>query len=480
MDSAFHMTIEEFKKYGYKLIDFIAAYHENIENLKVTSDTKFGDILSELPLEAPDKGQKFDEIIKDLQQIIVPGLTHWQSPNFFAYFPSNTSFPSILGELVSAGFGVQGMLWATSPACTELEIRLLDWLVPMLGLPEKFLSTKAGGGVIQDSASSAILCAIIAAREKATELASNKKGCRQNLIAYLSDHTHSSAVKGLKIAGIGEENIRYIKSDNKYAMDAKELYKQISKDRSNNNIPFFVCSTIGTTSTNAIDPVEEIGKICQREVLWHHVDAAMAGTAAICPEYRYLNKGVELANSYCFNPHKWMFTNFDCDCFYVDDKRALIQALTITPEYLKTENGANKDIVNYRDWQIPLGRRFRSLKLWFVIRHYGINGLQFHIRKHIKLAEIFESFINADKNFELTAERPLNLVCFRFKKDNNFNRRLLDEINKSGNIFLSHTVINDTFMLRLCVGQTYTEEYHILTAWDIIKTTAENLSKAEK
>ena len=408
----------------------------------------------------------------DLERVVMPGLTHWQSPNFFAYFPANASEPSILGELLAAGLGVQGMLWATSPACTEVETHVLDWLVGMLGLPDAFRSTGAGGGVLQDTASSSILCALLAARERATGFRSNAEGvaaCTQRLVAYTSTQTHSSLAKAMRIAGLGEAALRLVDVDGNHALRPKALEARISADRQTGLTPFFVCATIGTTSSNAIDPVEAIGELARRCGMWLHVDAAMSGTAALCPEFRWINRGVELADSYCFNPHKWMFTNFDCDVLWVRDRSALINTLTVLPEYLKnkaTESGA---VFDYRDWHIPLGRRFRALKLWFVIRHYGVEGLQELIRHHVALAELFESLVRADNRFEVVAPRPLNLICFRLRGDDGANERLLERINASGRAYLSHTKLNGTFVLRMSIGQTKVEERHVRAAWQLIR-----------
>ena len=360
---SFHMSPDEFRRHGHEVIDWIADYYSRIESFPVLSQAKPGDIRGSLPAGAPAQGEDFASLLKDVDKLILPGITHWQSPNFFAYFSSNASGPAILGDLLSSGLGVQGMLWATSPACTELETRVLDWLVPALGLPEKFLSTKTGGGVIQDTASSATLCAVLAARERATNFSSNEEGCRGKLVAYTSAHAHSSIEKAVKIAGIGSENLRLIEVDERFAMKPESLAAAIEKDQQSGLKPFFVCATVGTTSSNAIDPVKEIGEICRENNLWLHVDAAMSGTAALCPEFRYLHDGLEFADSYCFNPHKWMFTNFDCDCFYVADRKALIQALSVLPEYLRNQATESGAVIDYRDWQIPLGRRFRSLEV---------------------------------------------------------------------------------------------------------------------
>jgi aromatic-L-amino-acid/L-tryptophan decarboxylase len=472
---SFHMSPDEFRRHGHQVIDWIADYYSRIESFPVLSQVKPGEIRESLPASAPLKGEQFGDILEDVEKLILPGLTHWQSPNFFAFFPSNASGPGILGDLLSSGFDVQGMLWATSPACTELETLVLDWLVPALGLPEKFLSTSTGGGVIQDTASSATLCAVLAARERATNFVTNRDGCRGKLVAYTSAQAHSSIEKAVKIAGIGRENLRLIEVDERFAMNPVALAKAISKDRQSGLIPFVVCATVGTTSSNAIDPVSEIGKMCREHNLWLHVDAAMSGTAALCPEFRYLHDGLEFADSYCFNPHKWMFTNFDCDCFYVADRKALIQALSVLPEYLRNQATESGAVIDYRDWHIPLGRRFRSLKLWFVLRYYGIEGLQFHIREHVRLAQQFTEWIRGDERFEIAAPAPLNLVCFRLKSGDQANQQLMDTLNHSGDLYLTHTKLDSKFTLRLCIGQTNTTERHVEKAWKRIQETASKL-----
>ena len=418
-------------------------------------------------------GEAFEAMIADVNQLILPGITHWQSPTFFAYFPSNNSFPSILGEMLSAGLGVQGMLWTTSPACTELETHVLDWLVEMLGLPPAFASTGTGGGVIQDTASSSTLCALLAARERATNFATNERGCDGNLVAYTSTQAHSSVEKAAKIAGLGAANLRAIEVDENLAMRPEALASQIQRDREAGKIPCFVSATIGTTSTNAIDQIRRIGDICRSHNIWLHVDAAMSGTAALCPEFRSMQDGLDLADSYCFNPHKWMFTNFDCDCFYVADRAALIRTLSVLPEYLRnkaTESGA---VIDYRDWHIPLGRRFRALKLWFVIRHYGVEGLRHHIRRHVALAQQFASWIRADDRFELAAPAPLNLVCFRHRGGDAINQAIMDRLNQSGELYLTHTRLNDRITLRMSIGQSQTELRHLEHAWKRIRESAD-------
>jgi aromatic-L-amino-acid decarboxylase len=472
---SFHMSPEEFRRHGHAVVDWIADYYSRIESFPVLSQVKPGEIRASLAPAAPQKGEPFSALLRDVEEKILPGVTHWQSPNFYAFFPSNASGPAILGDLLSSGLDVQGMLWATSPACTELETLVLDWLVPALGLPEKFLSTQTGGGVIQDTASSATLCAVLAARERATNFVSNREGCSGKLVAYTSAQAHSSVEKAIQIAGIGRENLRLIEVDDNFAMRPNSLAAAIERDRKAGLNPFFVCATVGTTSSNAIDPVPQIGKLCREHGIWLHVDAAMSGTAALCPEFRYLHDGLEYADSYCFNPHKWMFTNFDCDCFYVADRKALIQTLSVLPEYLKnkaTESGA---VIDYRDWQIPLGRRFRSLKLWFVLRHYGIEGLQFHIREHVRLAQQFATWVASDERFELAAPVPLNLVCFRLKSGDAANQQLMDTLNRSGDLYLTHTRLDEKLTLRLCIGQTNTTEQHVERAWKAIQETVSKI-----
>ena len=477
-NKSFHMSPEEFRRHGHAVVDWIADYHARIESFPVLSQVQPGEIRSKLPAKAPEQGEAFDKILGDMERVILPGITHWQSPNFYAYFPANTSGPAILGDLLSSGLGVQGMLWSTSPACTELETHVLDWLVPMLGLPEKFLSSGSGGGVIQDTASSSSLVALLAARERATQFASNRKGCDRRLVAYCSTQTHSAIEKAVKIAGMGADNLRHIEVDETFAMRSDALARQIDSDIKAGLLPCFVCATVGTTSSNAIDPVRDIARICRAQNIWLHVDSAMSGTAALCPEFRFINDGVEFSNSYSFNPHKWMFTNFDCNVFYVADRKHLIQTLSVLPEFLRnraTESGA---VIDYRDWHIQLGRRFRSLKLWFVLRHYGVEGLQHHIREHVRLAQQFAKWVGEDSHFELAAPHQLNLVCFRLRAGDRANQQLLERLNSSGNLYLTHTKLDDKFTLRFCVGQTNTQSRHVESAWRLIQHETAKLEKS--
>jgi aromatic-L-amino-acid decarboxylase len=474
-DKSFHMTPDEFRSYGRAVVDWIADYFERVESLPVLSQVQPGEIRAALPLEPPLHGEAFEDILRDVEQIILPGVTHWQSPNFFAFFPANVSGPSILGDLLSSGLGVQGMLWVTSPACTELETHVLDWLVDMLALPSQFKSSSSGGGVIQDSASSAALTAMLAARERATGYTNREQGNDPRLVAYASNQAHSSLQKAAMIAGIGAQNLRLVDVDESFAMRPKDLAIKIQDDRRAGLLPFFVSATVGTTSSNAIDPLPQIGVICQEEDVWLHVDAAMSGTAALCPEFRFIHAGLELADSYAFNPHKWMFTNFDCDCFYVADRSALIRALSILPEYLRNQASEAGAVIDYRDWQVPLGRRFRSLKLWFVIRYYGLEGLQYHVRRHVELAQNFANWVRESSQFELAAPAPLNLVCFRHAGGDEINQRIMDRLNSSGKLYLTHTRLDGKLTLRLCVGQTHTEARHVEAAWEQIQQAARAL-----
>jgi aromatic-L-amino-acid decarboxylase len=476
---SYHMTPDQFREYGRAVVDWIADYYENVENYPVLSRVDPGDIFNSLPAEAPQHGEPFGDILSDVSTLVMPGITHWQSPNFFAYFPANASGPSILGDFLSSGLAVQGMIWATSPACTEVETRILDWVVGMLGLPEKFLSSSAGGGVIQDTASSSALCSMLAARERATGYSINKKGGTGKLIAYASTQGHSSMEKAAMVSGIGVDNLRLIGVDETYAMRPDLLEQQIQEDIDAGLTPFWVGATIGTTSSNAIDPLPEIGKVCRKYGLWMHVDGAMSGTAALCPEFRHLQNGLEYADSYCFNPHKWMFTNFDCDCFFVADRKVLIQTLSILPEYLRnkaTESGA---VIDYRDWHVQLGRRFRALKLWFVIRHYGVEGLQYHVRQHVAMAQEFVEWVEADPDFELVVPAPLNVVCFRHRAGDGVSEAIMNAVNASGEMFLTHTKLDGQFVLRMSIAQTNTQRRHVEHAWKLLREAAEKVQSAD-
>ena len=484
MDDVPHMTPGEFRRCGHAVVERIARYMEEIERYPVLSQVEPGSIRERLPPAAPEHGEPFSDVLRDVDEIVMPGITHWQSPNFFAYFPANASGPSILGDLLSSGLGVQGMLWATSPACTEIETHVLDWLVDLLGLPDRFRSTTAGGGVIQDTASSSTLTALLAARERASAGSVNEhgvgfgpdRGSPQRLTVYTSRHAHSSIEKAVKIAGLGRTNLRLVGADARHAMRPDELEAAIAADRTVGATPAMVSATVGTTSSGAVDPVRAIGEVCRREGVWLHVDAAHAGSATICPEHRGLVDGVELADSYTFNPHKWLLTNFDCNCFWVADRAALIGALSILPEYLRNQATTSGEVIDYRDWHVPLGRRFRALKLWFVIRHYGAEGLRAHVRRSVALADWFAVQVEASDGFELAAPVSVGLVCFRHRAGDAFNQTLMDRLNRSGALYLTHTRLDDRLVLRLAVGGPATRREHVEAAWTRIVEAAGEIS----
>ncbi|RPI70238.1 MAG: aspartate aminotransferase family protein, partial [Desulfobacteraceae bacterium] len=374
------MQNEEFRKYAHQLADWMADYYQEIREFPVMSRAKPKDIFNQLPENPPDQKKSFAETFQDFQKIILPGITHWQHPRFFAYFPANVGYPAILAEMLTAALGVQGMLWQTSPAAAELEDRIMLWLREMIGLPADFT------GVIQDSASSATLCSILTAREQKTGYQSNGVGLyeRSPFTVYCSTETHSSTEKAVKIIGLGNHYLRKIPVDRDFAMNPDELRKAIETDQRQGLAPLCVVATLGTTGSTALDPLEAIGRICQEHDLWLHVDAAYAGTALLLPEMRFMLQGIEAVNSFVFNPHKWMFTGLDCSAYFVKDPGVLIRTLEILPEYLKTDPGDR--VNNYRDWGLGLGRRFRALKLWLVISTYGVSGLQNIIRDHMTWA----------------------------------------------------------------------------------------------
>ena len=484
MDDAPHMMPDEFRRCGHALVERIARYMEEIESYPVLSRAEPGSIRGRLPRAAPEHGEPFCDVLRDVDEIVMPGITHWQSPNFFAYFPANASGPSILGDLLSSGLGVQGMLWATSPACTELETHVLDWFVDLLGLPDRFRSATTGGGVIQDTASSSALTALLAARERASAGAVNEHGVGfgpgtgrgPRLSVYTSRHAHSSIEKAVKIAGLGRRNLRLVDVDDRHAMRLDALESAIAADLAGGATPVMVSATVGTTSSGAVDPVRAIGEVCRREGIWLHVDAAHAGSATICPEHRGLVDGVEHADSYTFNPHKWLLTNFDCNCFWVADRAALIDALSVLPEYLRNRATDSGEVIDYRDWHVPLGRRFRALKLWFVIRHYGAEGLRSHVRRSVELAEWFAEQVEASGEFELAAPVSVGLVCFCHREGDAFNQALMERLNRSGALYLTHTRLDDRLVLRLAVGGPATRREHVEAAWARIVETSRQLA----
>jgi len=461
---------EDFRRQGHVLVDWIADYLDGLEGRPVTSAVAPGEIRARLPASPPPAPEPFAAVLADLDDVIVPGLTHWQHPSFFAYFPCNSSYSAILGELVSAGLGVNGMLWATSPAATELESLMCDWMLELLDLPDRFRTTGPGGGVIQGTASEATLCAILAARERVTEGRANRAGGTGRLVAYATAQAHSSIEKGMRIAGIGSDNLRLVPVDGTFAMRPDALATAVRADRDAGLVPFFVNATAGTTSSLAFDPVAAIADVCRREGLWLHVDAAMAGIAALCPEHRWVNAGVGRADSYCTNPHKWMGINFDCDLFYVADRSALLAALSILPEYLRTAAGDAGAVVDYRDWQIPLGRRFRALKVWFTLRADGPEPARAMIRRQVAWAAELAGWVDADARFELAAPPALNLVCLRHVDGDAATDALVDAANGSGAALFTRTVLDGRSALRVCIGGRTTERRHVEAAWRLLQT----------
>ena len=472
------MNSEDFRTHAHQLVDWMADYMDQVDQYDVKPVIQPGDIKAQLPLHPPSQQEAFEHIFKDFKDIIVPGMTHWQHPQFMAYFPSNRSEPSVLAEMLIATLGAQCMIWYTSPAAEELEERMMEWIREMLGLPEEFI------GSIQDTASTASLVAMLVAREQQSQFEVNEKGmyAQSPFRIYASEQIHSSILKGVKIAGFGAENFVKIPTNEDYAMIPEALEDAIVADLQSGKKPLCVVAAIGTTSSTAIDPIKEIGMICKKHQVFLHVDAAYAGTALLLPEMRWMSEGMEYADSFVFNPHKWMFINFDCSVLYVKNKRDLINTFSILPEYLKTPE--DQQVNNYRDWGIQLGRKFRALKLWFVIRSYGLEGLRNRIRDHIRYGKWLAKEINLHPDFELLAPVPLNLVCFRYHPPqlhdeqvlNKLNEELLTSLNNSGKILITQTKLNGKYTLRVVSGQARSSMEDTKKGWSIIQEYAKNLS----
>ncbi|MEM1203531.1 MAG: aminotransferase class V-fold PLP-dependent enzyme [Acidobacteriota bacterium] len=476
------MKISDFRRHAHEMVDWMADHLESIEDLPVRSQVQPGETLAQLPDAPPERGESMDAIAEDFRRIVLPGMTHWQHPRFFAYFPANSSPPSVLAEMATAALGAQCMLWQTSPAATELEQRMMEWLRDLLALPGDFQ------GSIQDSASTATLVALLTARERATGWAGNEEGlpAQGRLTVYASEEAHSSIEKGVKIAGFGASNLRQIPTDDGFALDPAALAEAIRADRAAGAVPAAVVACLGTTGVGACDPLAEIARVCRGEDVFLHVDAAWAGSALVLPEQRHWAAGLEDADSFVFNAHKWLFTNFDCTAYYVRDPEALQRTLTILPAYLASrETGA---VPEYRDWSIPLGRRFRALKLWFVLRSYGAEGLRGALREHIALAEEMAGWIEAEDDFELVTGPNLSLLTFRYMPTSlrsepgapgpeidELNERLLHELNDDGRIYLTQTKVRGRTVLRVSIGQTRTERRHVEEAWGVIREMARGL-----
>lgn len=467
------MNRDEFRKQAHEVADWMADYLEDISGQRVTPEVSPGDIKQKLPGTAPEAGEDFGAIFDDFKSVILPGMTHWQHPGFFGYFPANNSEPSILAEMITATMGAQCMVWLTSPAAEELEERMMEWLRDLLGLPETFT------GVIQDSSSSATLVTLLTAREKRSDYAINQQGYSGNekYRVYASEQAHSSVDKGVRIAGFGHANLVKIGTDDTFAMRTDLLDDAIRHDLETGFTPLAVVSTFGTTGSTAVDPVGRIDAICKRYNIWHHVDASYAGTALMLPEVRATFPDAARCDSFVVNPHKWMFTNFDCSAYFVRDRKALTDTFAILPEYLKTDQ--DRLVNNYRDWGVPLGRRFRALKLWFVMRRYGILGLQEKIRNHITYGQWVKEQVISNGDLELLAPAHFNLVCFRFHPDgmnetaslNRLNEAVLRAINRSGRVFLTHTKLGDAFAIRFVNGQTDISFEEVRRGWEYVVTT---------
>jgi aromatic-L-amino-acid decarboxylase len=490
------MPVEEFRRFGREMVDWIADYLAHPERVPVMSKVKPGYLKNALPESAPKQGEPVDEILADVDRFILPGITHWNHPSFFAYFSVSGSGPGILGEMLSAAFNVNAMLWRTSPAATELEEVTLDWLRQMIGLPENF------SGVVYDTASISTLCAIAAAREAVAGMDVREKGLayfagddesgpRKNVSSpprlrlYANEHVHSSVDKAAITLGLGLESVRKIETDSEFRMDVRALERAIKEDKEQGWLPFCVVATLGTTSVTSLDPVSPIADICERERLWLHVDAAYGGSAAVVPEMRYLMEGCQRADSLVMNPHKWLFVPIDLSALYTRRMEVLRRAFSLVPEYLRTTD--SDEVHNFMDYGPQLGRRFRALKLWFVLRYFGQEGIAARIRYHLQLAKEFAAWVEQSEEFELLAPVPLSLVCFRANPPawptgesglEQLNARLLDEVNREGKIYLSHTKLNGRFALRLAIGNIRTTRDHIKMAWDELNTALARIRDA--
>jgi aromatic-L-amino-acid decarboxylase len=456
----FHMNPEDFRRHGHALVDWLASYMERVDELPVLSAVRPGEIAAQLPDSAPDKPEDFAEILRDLDDVVLPGITHWQSPGWFAYFPANASGPAILGELAAAGLGVQGMLWATSPAATEIELRVVEWMVDLLGLPAHFKTSGGpGGGSIQMSASDSTHLVHVVAR-----------GGHARPVAYTSEQAHSSVARGARVAGY--EAVRLVATDDLFALDPGALRAAVEQDRADGLDPAIVTSAVGTTGTGAVDPLEAVADVAAEQGLWHHVDAAWAGSAMVLPEQRPRQAGVERVDSYTVNPHKWLFTNFDCNLLYVADREPLNAALDDRPPYLRNAASESGEVIDLRNWQIPLGRRFRALKLWWVIRHYGGDGLRFHVREHIRLADDLAIRVDDHPRLEHIAPPSFALLSFAHVDGDAATDAVADAVNATGHSAVTPSTVAGRRFIRVSIGQTHTAAEHVDRLWDAISAAA--------
>jgi aromatic-L-amino-acid decarboxylase len=455
-----HMTPDEFRRRGHEVVDWVADYMERVGELPIAPAVKPGEIRAKLPPAAPEEPEPFEALMRDLDEIVLPGIMHWQSPGWFSWFPANASPPSILAELVSAGLGAQGMIWSSGPALTEIEAHVLDWLVDLLGLPGHFkTATGPGGGVIQMSASDSTHLVHVVARERAG-------APTDSLVAYGSSQAHSSVERGAKLAGF--EHVRQLDVDADFALRSGALARAIEQDRADGLHPAIVTSAIGTTGTGAVDPIAAVADLAREHGLWHHVDAAWAGSAMLCEEHRAKQRGAERADSYTFNPHKWLFTNFDCNVLWVADRKPLIDTLSIHRPYLRDAASDSGEVIDYRDWHISLGRRFRALKLWWVLRSYGASGLRALLREHMALAQELGRRIDAHDRLERVAPVSFALVCFRHAGGNEATDAVARAINAEPTLAVTPSSVGDTRFVRVAIGQTRTTATDVERLWRVI------------
>jgi aromatic-L-amino-acid/L-tryptophan decarboxylase len=464
------VNLKEFRIAAHQHSDWIANYFEQVREFPVTTKLKPGDLVKGLPETAPETGESIDRIFEDFQSTIVPALTLWNHPRFFAYFSVSATPPSILADFLTAAVNVNAMLWKSSPGATELEQVMLDWLRQWLSLDDEFF------GIIYDTASVGVMQAIGAAREW-IDPECRARGMRGDLTVYISEHTHSSAEKGAITLGFGQENVRRISVDDEFRMRPDLLQRAIENDLAAGKRPCCIVASIGSTSTSAIEPIPAIADVAERYGIWLHIDAAYGGSAAVVPELRYILAAVERAHSLVLNPHKWLYVGIDCSVLYTRYPDILRRASALSSEVLRTAE--DDRVVNYMDYGVQLGRRFRALKMWYVFRYYGRQGIIAMLREALRLAQVLKTLIEADENFELSAPVPFSLVCFRYCAGNGFNERLLAEVNGTGTAFLSHTVLNDKFVLRFAIGNFQTTEQDIRETWGLIRETAQRLGTEE-
>jgi aromatic-L-amino-acid decarboxylase len=469
------MDPEQFRIQGKRMIDLVADYWQNVPQMKPVPDVKPGFMRKMLPEEAPEKGEDWNKIFQDIEPCVLKTTTNWHHPHFFGYYPTAIGYPSILGDILSDGIGCVGFTWLASPACTELELIVLDWLAKMIELPEHFLNSHPGpgAGMIQSTASECTLVALLAARGKALKNVTDEKekyAKMGRLVAYTSDQAHSSVERAALFAAI---KIRLLPTDENFALQADTFEKAVKEDIENGYEPIFLCASLGTTSSCAFDNLPELGSICKKYDLWLHVDAAYAGATFICPEYRHYMKGIEFADSFNFNAHKLLATSFDCACFWMRDGSEVKQAFLVDPLYLR--HAHENDSMDLRHYQLPLGRRFRALKLWFTLRAFGIDGLQEWVRKPCRLAKEFENLVKLDNRFEIGAPVALGLVCFRMKGPNSITETLLKRLHDDRRIYLVPTILREKIVLRLAINPASTTSEDIKFVWDVIREMADSV-----